>query len=128
MPTATIADVVREQICDVLCVEPDAATPDARWFDDLDGESIDLLDLGFRLGKLYGKTIEIGRQLSGEIDTDERGIVSGAYREKLRTQFPFLPLNRLPAAATAEDLKQLLTVDVITRFVEMQVSQPVATS
>ncbi|MCC6359784.1 MAG: hypothetical protein IT450_13650 [Phycisphaerales bacterium] len=128
MATATIANVVREQICDVLCVDSDAATPDARWFEDLDGESIDLLDLGFRLGKLYSKPIEVGRQLSGEIDTDARGIVSEAFREKLRSQFPFLPLNRLPAAATAEDLKQLLTVDVITRFVEMQVNQPVATS
>lgn len=124
MPTATIAEVVREQICDVLCVEPDAATPDARWFEDLDGESIDLLDLGFRLGKLYGKTIEIGRQLSGEIDTDSRGVVSEAFREKLHTQFSFLPLERLPTEATAEDLKQLLTVDVITRFVELQVGQP----
>lgn len=126
MPTATIAEVVREQIRDVLCVEPDAATPDARWFEDLDGESIDLLELAFRLQKLYGKPIEIGRQLSGEIDTDTRGIVSDAFREKLRAQFPFLPLDRLPAAATAEDLKQLLTVDVITRFVEMQVNQPAA--
>ncbi|GMU81461.1 MAG: hypothetical protein AMXMBFR47_13320 [Planctomycetota bacterium] len=128
MPTATIAEVVRDQICDVLCVEPDAATPDARWFEDLDGESIDLLDLGFRLGKIYGRPIEIGRQLSGEINTDTRGVVSIAFLEKLAADFPFLPLGRLPAEPNAEDLKQLLTVDVITRFVEMQVNQPAATS
>ncbi len=49
-------------------------------------------------------------------------------RKKLRSQFPFLPLHRLPADANAEDLKQLLTVDVITRFVELQVSEPAAAS
>ncbi|MFN0135273.1 MAG: phosphopantetheine-binding protein [Phycisphaerae bacterium] len=122
IPTAgrPIADVVLDVLVSVLMIEPHEATPHARFFQDLDGESIDLLDMGFQLQKLYGVPVEIGKQFTESVKTDEAGVVTPESLEALRATYPFLSIDRLPPSPTTETMKELLTVDAITRLVERQ--------
>lgn len=117
-----IADVVRDVLVDVLSVEPEVIVPSAEFFADLDGESIDVLEMEFQFKKLYGVTFEIGRHFAGSVQTDTAGVVLPESLAALREQFPFLAIDRLPPSPTTETLKQLMTVDAITHMVERQLS------
>ena len=46
--------LVREQIADCLATDVEEVVPEANFFGDLGGESIDVLDLTFRLEKSLG--------------------------------------------------------------------------
>ena len=61
-PVVTDVDIEREVcriVCEVLVVPREIVTLDANLFDDLGAESIDFLDLLFRLEELLGKKIPI---------------------------------------------------------------------
>lgn len=60
MDTDPVLDQLRPMICDVLGVEPAACTPQTRLVADLGAESIDLVDLTFRLEKAFHLTIPEG--------------------------------------------------------------------
>jgi acyl carrier protein len=121
MPTeANLAPTIRAMIANILALEEDEVTPDSRFFADLGGESIELLELTFQLEKQLGCRVDFNRLIgSDDLQRDAQGIVTPASLAALATRYPFLPLARLKAQPTAEDLKDLLTVDVITRLVEL---------
>lgn len=61
-PVVTDVEIEREMcriVCEVLVVPRDIVTLDANLIDDLGAESIDFLDLLFRLEELLGKKIPI---------------------------------------------------------------------
>lgn len=61
-PVVTDMDIEQEVcriVCEVLVVPREIVTLDANLFDDLGAESIDILDLLFRLEELLGKKIPI---------------------------------------------------------------------
>ncbi len=61
MPTTEeIFAKVQESLVDALGVEEDEVTPEATLQGDLDAESIDFLDIVFRLEKAFGIKIERG--------------------------------------------------------------------
>lgn len=59
--TLPYADVVRELIADVLGVPLESVHPESSLIRDLGAESIDFLDLVFRIEDVIGKRIPIGR-------------------------------------------------------------------
>jgi acyl carrier protein len=118
-----IAQRVRAIIAEVLSVEEREATPSARFFRDLGGESIDILDLSFQLERQLGAKVEFGQLFAGDtIRTGQRGVVMPESLNWLADKYPFLPVQELRPNPTADSLKDLLTVDAITRFVELALS------
>jgi acyl carrier protein len=61
LSTADLADSVRQIIAAVLMVEPDRLRPDSALIGELGAESIDFLDLVFRLEDAIGKKIPVTR-------------------------------------------------------------------
>lgn len=59
--TSRYADVVRELIAEVLGVPRESVHPASALMKDLGAESIDFLDLVFRIEDLIGRRIPIGR-------------------------------------------------------------------
>ena len=59
-----IFDKVREALVDALGVEDDEVTPDATLVGDLGAESIDFLDIVFRLEKTFGVLVRSGLHCS----------------------------------------------------------------
>ncbi|MBI3758694.1 MAG: class II aldolase/adducin family protein, partial [Deltaproteobacteria bacterium] len=93
-----ILERVRSFIVDILALDPDEANPDKRFFQDLGGESIELLELQFRLAKEMGVEVEFSKVFDrAQIKPDEQGIFGPDSIAKLRACFPFLPVAQLPA-------------------------------
>ena len=55
MDEKVIYEKVKECVVEALGVDDDEVTPDAVLFDDLGAESLDLLDIVFRLEKEFGR-------------------------------------------------------------------------
>ena len=119
MGSADIAPQMREIIAAVLSVGEEEVVPTARFFADLGGESIDVLELSFHVERQFGVKIEFNRLLAGDqIQTDERGVVTPESLQWLAETYPFLAVERLGPSPTPEAMKDLLTVDAITRLVD----------
>lgn len=96
-------------------------TPRAKFFDDLGGESIDALELQFRLEKRLRVKVEIQKLIADGLETDEDGVVHAASLNALHERFDYLRIDALPTAPKVDDLKQLITVDAIIRLTQSAV-------
>src|SRR5258705_13640960 len=95
---------VRETLVDALAVEPDEVTEDATLTGDLGAESIDFLDIVFRLEKTFDIKIPRGELFPENLLTDEKYVQNGRFTEEgmgeLRARMPFADLE--PFAANPE--------------------------
>ena len=67
-----IFDKVRESLVDALGVDDDEVTPQATLRGDLDAESIDFLDIVFRLEKAFDIKIERGELVPTDVLEDKQ--------------------------------------------------------
>jgi acyl carrier protein len=119
----TVESDVRAIVADVLALEDQNIPLSARFFADLGGESIEVLDLSFQLEKRFGVKIELNKMLAGDaITTDDRGIVTPTALASLKSAYPFLPIENLAPDPKPESLKDLLTIDSIVQMVGWAVS------
>ena len=122
MPTEDeIFDKVREALVDALGVDDDEVTPGATLQGDLDAESIDFLDIVFRLEKAFDIKIERGELFPEDILTNtdyvEDGKVNAAGLEKLKERMPFADLDGFESNPVVQNLGQQLTVQDMCKFV-----------
>ncbi len=125
MATATKEEIfskVQEALVDALGVEDDEVTPEATLQGDLDAESIDFLDIVFRLEKAFDIKIERGELFPEDILTStdyvEDGKVNAAGILKLRERMPFADLTNFERDPVVQKLGQQLTVQDMCNFVE----------
>lgn len=117
--------LVCEQVADVLAVDRDEIKPESRFFADLGGESIELLELSFQLEKRLRCRVSFTSLFSGEaLATDERGIVRSEALADLVRRYPFLPVQRLKPEPRVEDLQDLLTIRVLAELVRLAIEAP----
>jgi len=122
MPTEDeIFDKVREALVDALGVDDDEVQPGATLQGDLDAESIDFLDIVFRLEKAFDIKIERGELFPEDILTDAEFVADGKVNEagiaKLRERMPFADLTKFEAEPIVQNLGQQLTVKDMCNFV-----------
>jgi acyl carrier protein len=113
---------VQEALVDALGVEDDEVTPAATLQGDLDAESIDFLDIVFRLEKAFDIKIERGELFPEDILTSteyvEDGKVNSAGITKLKERMPFADLTKFERDPVVQKLGQQLTVQDMCNFVE----------
>ncbi|MCG8450579.1 MAG: acyl carrier protein [Pirellulales bacterium] len=116
-----IFDKVREALVDALGVDDDEVTPTATLQGDLDAESIDFLDIVFRLEKSFDIKIERGELFPEDILTNTDFVQDGKVNEagiaKLRERMPFADLSKFEAEPIVQNLGQQLTVKDMCNFV-----------
>ena len=129
MVTATKDEIfskVQEALVDALGVEDEEVTPEATLQGDLDAESIDFLDIVFRLEKAFDIKIERGELFPEDILTSteyvEEGRVNSAGIVKLRERMPFADLSKFERDPVVQKLGQQLTVQDMCNFVEHKLS------
>jgi acyl carrier protein len=117
MATTEIQSAVQEAVVGALGVSEDEATPDATLMDDLGAESIDLLDILFRIERSTGVKIQasdLGEYIQGGIPDDEfgdeAGIVSPKGIEQLKNVMPQIDTDELAGKLEAEKVITLFTV------------------
>ncbi len=121
-----IFEKVREALVDALGVDDDEVTPTATLQGDLDAESIDFLDIVFRLEKSFDIKIERGELFPEDILTDTEFVQEGRVNEagiaKLRERMPFADLSKFEADPIVQNLGQQLTVQDMCNFVAHKLS------
>jgi acyl carrier protein len=123
--TATKEEIfskVQEALVDALGVEEEEVTPTATLQGDLDAESIDFLDIVFRLEKAFDIKIERGELFPEDILTSteyvDEGRVNAAGIVKLKERMPFADLTKFEKDPVVQKLGQQLTVQDMCNFVE----------
>ena len=107
---------IQEIVVDILACELSEATPTARFFEDLGGESIDVLELSFRCEKIYGIRAEF-QKLGVGVRSDDNGMLTAESLNSLQTRYKFLDLTTIEADPRADRVTELLTVGAIARYV-----------
>jgi acyl carrier protein len=122
-----IFDKVREALVDALGVEEDEVTPTATLRGDLDAESIDFLDIVFRLEKAFDIKIERGELIPMDVLEDTSyvsdGKVNAAGIAKLKERMPFADLSGFEADPNVQNLGNQLTVQDMCNFVDYKLKK-----
>ncbi|MFN6107067.1 MAG: acyl carrier protein [Planctomycetaceae bacterium] len=123
MPTSDeVFNKVRETLVDALGVDDDEVTPEATLVGDLGAESIDFLDIIFRLEKNFNIKIPRGELFPENLATDESlvkdGLVTAEGIEKLRASMPHDDVSKFAANPKVENIQELFTVGMIVKFLE----------
>ena len=112
---ATIADALG---CDVEDVKLDVSL-----IEGLDAESIDFLDLVFRLERAFkvkiprGKIVEDARGDLPEAEFEQKGIVTDAGMARLRTFLSEVPAERIKSPLKVADVPRLFTPETFCKLV-----------
>jgi hypothetical protein len=89
---------------------------------DLGAESIDFLDIVFRLEREFGIKIPRGELFpesvfQGDPEFVQNGRVTDKGLDELRTRMPFADLSQFEQSPELSKLSDLFTVDLITRYI-----------
>lgn len=113
----TIRADLSEIMVDILGVEPEEIVPDARFFSDLGGESIDLLDLSFRCEQRFKTKIAFQQMLDpSALEVGGDGALTDEAMRTLKAKLPFFDWEKAPAKIKLDGVQDLLTVEAIARY------------
>ncbi len=123
MPTKEeIYEKVRAVLVDALAVDEEEVTAEATLVGDLGAESIDFLDIVFKLEKAFEIKIPRGELFPEDVLTNpdfvQDGRVTEAGLAELRKRMPFAGLDDFSKNPLVQDFANLLTVADLCRFVE----------
>jgi acyl carrier protein len=126
MPTKDeVFEKVREALMEALGVDDDEVTADATMVGDLGAESIDFLDIVFRLEKAFEIEIPRSELFPEDILTNaeyvENGKVTSAGVEELKKRMPFADLTKFEENPALQEFGNLLTVNDLCRYIETKV-------
>jgi acyl carrier protein len=118
-----IQQKVAAVLVDALNVDEEEVTPQARLQADLGAESIDFLDIVFRLEREFGIKIPRGELFpesifQGDPDFIKDGRVTPRGLAELKSKMPFADLSKFEKNPTLEGISDLFTVDAIVSYIE----------
>lgn len=122
-----IFEKVRETLVDALGVDDDEVTPEATLNGDLGAESIDFLDIVFRLEKNFSVKIPRGELFPENFDAADtslvaNGVVTDAGIAELRNRMPHADIDKFAADPKVENIQELFTVNMIVNFMEKKLA------
>jgi acyl carrier protein len=124
MPTqAEIYSKVSATLIEALNVDESDISPAATLQGDLGAESIDFLDIVFRLEREFGIKIPRGELFpesifQGDPDFVQNGRVTPKGIAELRSRMPFADLSDFEKNPEVGHISDLFTVDLITRYIQ----------
>jgi acyl carrier protein len=125
---ADVDNAVKEAVVEALALDDDEVTPEATLMDDLGAESIDLLDILFRIEKSTGVKIEasdLGDYIQGGIPddefSDENQIISETGAAQLHKVMPQTDPAELAGTLNADEVMTLFTVQNLVEMVKSRV-------
>lgn len=120
-----VFEKVKDALVDALGVDDDEVTEDATMVGDLGAESIDFLDIVFKLEKSFEISIPRDELFPDDILTNaeyvQDGKVTAAGIEQLKKRMPFADLSKFESNPMVQDFGNLLTVSDLCRYVSSKV-------
>jgi acyl carrier protein len=108
-----VFEKVREALVDALAVDDAEVTPEATMVGDLGAESIDFLDIVYRLEKAFNISISRGELFPDDILTNAEyvsdGRVTASGLAQLKNRMPFADLSKFEQNPLVQDFGNLLT-------------------
>jgi acyl carrier protein len=114
---------VSATLVEALNVDEEDIKPTSTLQGDLGAESIDFLDIVFRLEREFGIKIPRGELFpesifQGDPELVQDGRVTEKGLEELRSKMPFADLTKFEANPEVGNLSNLFTVELITRYIQ----------
>src|SRR5512136_348529 len=122
----TLFPQVAKTVADAIGCEGEKVKLDSSLIDDLGAESIDFVDIVFRLQRQFkvkiprGKIIEEARGSLSEAEFEKAGVVSDAGVARLRAFLSGVPAERFQTPRNVADIPRLFTVATFCKLVIRQ--------
>lgn len=121
-----IYDKVRESIVEALGVDEDEVEPQSSLVGDLGAESIDFLDIVFRLEKSFDVKIGKGElfpdDIFGKPEFVQGGHLTDAGVAQLRDRMPHADLSKINDKPSLADVYDIVTVDAVVNYLEGKIA------
>ena len=121
-----IFKTIQETLVEALGVDEDEVTEDATLVADLGAESIDFLDIVFRLEKAFDIKIPCEELFPQDILTSADFVEDGKLNEaglaELKKRMPFADLDKFAENPKVQEFGNILTVGDMVRFVASKVA------
>lgn len=122
-----IFEKVSATLVEALNVDEDEIQPDATLQGDLGAESIDFLDIVFRLEREFDIKIPRGELFpesifQGDPEFVDNGKVTEKGMQELRERMPFADLTDFEKDPQVSQISDLFTVELITNYVQGKLS------
>lgn len=126
VPREEIFEKVRQTLVDALSVEEDEVTEEATLTSDLGAESIDFLDIVFRLEKAFNIKIPQEELISRDVLSDPEYVSDRKLNEAgikaLQEAMPHADLTEFKKDPDIDKVSDIFTVGTIVRFVETKLA------
>jgi len=114
---------VSHTLVEALNVDEGEINPQSTLQGDLGAESIDFLDIVFRLEREFGIKIPRGELFpesifQGDPDMVQNGRVTEKGMSELKSKMPFADLSKFESNRDLGQISDLFTVELITRYVQ----------
>jgi acyl carrier protein len=117
---------VRDVLVDALAVDEDEVTPQATLTGDLGAESIDFLDIVFKIEQAFGFKIAQGELFPENVQNDPEFVRDGKVTPKgiaaLKDRMPHADFTALERDPEIGKVGEIFTVDSLVRFVERKLA------
>ncbi len=120
---AAVFPTVAETMADALGCDLDDIKLDVSLIEGLDAESIDFLDMVFRLERAFkikiprGKIVENARGALSEAEFEDKGLVTDAGLAQLRAYLSEIPSERFKTPMKVKDIPRLFTPETFCKLV-----------
>jgi acyl carrier protein len=120
---------VSATLVEALNVDEDEIKPESTLQGDLGAESIDFLDIVFRLEREFAIKIPRGELFpesifQGDPEYVQNGRVTEKGLQELRARMPFADLSKFEQDPELSGISDLFTVEMITRYIQGKVGEP----
>jgi acyl carrier protein len=127
MPTYDeIFGKVQATLVDALGVDEDEVTRDATLQGDLGAESIDFLDIVFRLERNFGIKIPRGELFPENLMADPEWVADGKLTtkgiEELKARLPYADIDRFEEDPAVDKIGDLYTVHMLVQYVQSKLA------
>ena len=126
MTEEEVLEKVRDTLVEALGVDEEEVTPDATLTGDLGAESIDFLDIVFRLEKSFNIKIPRGELFPDNVLNNPEFVQDGKLTEEglrqLKERMPHLDLSGFEQDPDVNKLAELFSVQTIVNYVRDKVN------
>lgn len=117
---------VRDVLVDALAVDEEEVTPQAMLTADLGAESIDFLDIVFKLEQAFGFKIAQGELFPENAQQNPEFVQDGKLTPKgiagLKARMPHADFSKLEKDPQVSKVPEIFTVEALVRFVEKKLA------
>ena len=118
---------IQQLLSEALGIEKEEIRRESSLVRDLGAESIDFIDIIFRLEKAFDIKIPSGELFPGNLFNDERfvreGQVTPAGLEELKIRAPYLDLQAFAADPKVSRLADFFTVNMVVSYIQDKVAK-----